>query len=127
MSRATFSIDGDRQSRALLKSLGPVIRARILEPALRKAMAPVLDRAVQDAPKDTGNLAHHIELVLGARKGQLVVDVRVKDVPYAAAEEFGTRDHPAEHYMLRALDEQGPRARDVAVREILANLERQFR
>lgn len=128
MARATFALEGDLKARAILKAIGPAIRRKVLEPALRKAMEPVLARAVLDAPRDTGNLAEHITLTLRVdRRGRIVVDVGIRGVPYAAAEEFGAHGHPAEHYMLRALDEEGPGAKDAAIREILSGLERELR
>lgn len=128
MPKPTFAIEGDRRAAALLREIGPALRSRVLGPALRKAMEPILARAIGDAPVDTGNLASHIKLTLRTdRRGNVVVDVGIEGVPYAAAEEWGARGRPAELYMTRALDEGGARARDEAIREILAGLERELR
>jgi HK97 gp10 family phage protein len=127
---ATCEIAGDREIRRALKALEAQARGNALAAAMAEAMRPVLGAAHEHAPRDTGNLDFHLGLeVRGAGTGRPIVEVAVEGVPYAGVEEFGSEreHHPAGHFMLKALDEEGAAAVRTAAKSVRDNLERAAR
>lgn len=102
-------------------------QSKVLVPAVREAMKPVLAAARQNAPKDTGDLAR--SLIVEARRptkrdrrskyitqtdtviaavttasGKKLKKMGIKSDARAIAQEFGTAKNPAQPYLRPALE-----------------------
>jgi len=102
-------------------------RSKVLIPAVREAMKPVLQAAKTGAPKETGDLTR--SLIVEARRptrkdrrskyvtqtdtviaavttasGKKLAKMGIKSDARAIAQEFGTARHPAQPYLRPALE-----------------------
>jgi HK97 gp10 family phage protein len=102
-------------------------RSKVLIPAVREALRPVLEKARADAPKDKGDLTR--SLIIEARRptkrdrrskyitqtdtviaavttasGKKLAKMGIKSDARAMAQEFGTARHPAQPYLRPALE-----------------------
>jgi HK97 gp10 family phage protein len=132
---ATFTIDGITEIRRAFRELPPTLAKKVIRQGMRTALKPVQAAAKALAPKDTGELARYI-VVRAARarkRGVIALDVRVGEGDfkgeqfYAAFPEFGTSKQPAQHYMERAFLQERNRAKDIAIREISAGIDREVK
>lgn len=124
-------------------------RSKVLVPAVREAMRPVLEQARANAPKDTGDLTR--TLIVEARRptkrdrrskyvtqtdtviaavttasGKKLAKMGIKSDARAIAQEFGTARHPAQPYLRPAL-EANAQSTVNRLAEILARRISQFR
>ncbi len=124
-------------------------QARVLVPAVREAMRPVLNDAKQNAPQDTGDLTK--SLLVEARRptkrdrrskyvtqtdtviaavttasGKKLAKMGIKSDARAIAQEFGTARHPAQPYLRPALEANAQNTVN-RLGEILARRIQQFR
>ena len=120
--------DVDKALRALEEEFGDKLaRSKVLIPAVREALKPVLVEAIANAPKDSGDLVK--SLVVEARRptrrdrrskyvtqtdtviaavttasGKKLAKMGIKSDARAIAQEFGTANHPAQPYLRTALE-----------------------
>lgn len=124
-------------------------QSKVLVPAVREAMQPVLAAAKQNAPKDTGDLAR--SLIVEARRptkrdrrskyitqtdtviaavttasGKKLKKMGIKSDARAIAQEFGTAHNPAKPYLRPAL-EANAQSTVARLADILARRIAQFR
>lgn len=142
--------DVDKALKALEDEFGDrLARSKVLIPAVREAMKPVLQEAKANAPKDTGDLTK--SLIVEARRptsrdrrskyitqtdtviaavttasGKKLAKMGIKSDARAIAQEFGTAKHPAQPYLRPALESN---AQETVTRlaTILARRIQQFR
>ncbi len=128
----TIKLEGIGQVDQALKQLeedfgAKTAQAKVLVPAVREAMRPVLLDARQNAPEDTGDLTR--SLLVEARRptkrdrrskyvtqtdtviaavttasGKKLAKMGIKSDARAIAQEFGTARHPAQPYLRPALE-----------------------
>lgn len=128
----TIKLEGigevDKALKALEDEFGDKLaRSKVLIPAVREAMKPVLQQARANAPKDSGDLTR--SLVVEARRpnsrdrrskyitqtdtviaavttasGKKLAKMGIKSDARAIAQEFGTAQHPAQPYLRPALE-----------------------
>ena len=119
-----ISILGDEALSKKFKSLEKAVQGKMLLPAMREAMKPVLSAARAAAPRDKGMLARKIKLssvrLRGKGKGiavrtptraQLGIPKGAKGY-YPAHLEYGTRKMAARPYMRPALETNRSRVLD---------------
>lgn len=142
--------DVDKALRALEDEFGDKLaRSKVLIPAVREALKPVLSQAKANAPKDSGDLTK--SLIIEARRpnsrdrrskyvtrtdtviaavttasGKKLAKMGIKSDARAIAQEFGTASHPAHPYLRPAL-EANAQATVTKLGEILARRIQQFR
>jgi len=142
--------DVDKALKALENEFGDKLaRSKVLIPAVREALKPVLAQARANAPKDSGDLTK--SLVIEARRpnsrdrrstyitktdtviaavtsasGKKLAKMGIKSDARAIAQEFGTANHPAQPYLRPAL-ESNAQATVSKLGEILARRIDQFR
>jgi HK97 gp10 family phage protein len=142
--------DVDKALKALENEFGDKLaRSKVLIPAVREALKPVLAQARANAPKDSGDLTK--SLVIEARRptsrdrrskyitktdtviaavttasGKKLAKMGIKSDARAIAQEFGTANHPAQPYLRPAL-ESNAQATVTKLGEILARRIEQFR
>lgn len=118
----------DKALRALEIEFGDkMAQSKVLVPAVREALKPVLAQAKANAPKDSGDLEK--SLVIEARRptrrdkrskyvtqtdtviaavttasGKKLAKMGIKSDARAIAQEFGTANHPAQPYLRTALE-----------------------
>ena len=103
--------------------------SKILIPAVREAMKPVLAKARTDAPVDTGGLKRSLQVearrpnrkdkrskyiantdtvisLVTTAPGKKLAKLGIKSDARAIAQEFGTAKHPAHPYLRVALESQ---------------------
>ncbi|OJW11211.1 MAG: hypothetical protein BGO49_11130 [Planctomycetales bacterium 71-10] len=113
-----------------LKRLAPDLQARYAAQAMEAGMSLVLQAAKANAPVDTGELRDAIHMETHSDGSRVSVEVKVGegdflgDQYYAAMVEYGTYKMAAHPYMLPAYEDQGPRARALTLRILLAGLRR---
>ena len=150
----TIKLEGIGQVDQALKQLeedfgSKTAQARVLVPAVREAMRPVLLDARQNAPEDTGDLNR--SLLVEARRptkrdrrskyvtqtdtviaavttasGKKLAKMGIKSDARAIAQEFGTARHPAQPYLRPAL-EANAQSTVNRLGDILARRIQQFR
>lgn len=128
----TIKLEGIGEVDKALKQLeedfgAKTAQAKVLVPAVREAMRPVLMAAKQNAPEDTGDLVR--SLLIEARRptkrdrrskyvtqtdtviaavttasGKKLAKMGIKSDARAIAQEFGTARHPAQPYLRPALE-----------------------
>lgn len=128
----TIKLEGigavDQALKALEQEFGDkMAQSKVLVPAVREAMKPVLSTAKQNSPKDTGDLAR--SLIIEARRptrrdrrskyitqtdtviaavttasGKKLKKMGIKSDARAIAQEFGTAHNPAQPYLRPALE-----------------------
>lgn len=128
----TIKLEGigevDKALKALEEEFGDKLaRSKVLVPAVREAMRPVLEQARANAPKDSGDLTR--SLIVEARRptrrdrrskyitqtdtviaavttasGKKLAKMGIKSDARAIAQEFGTARHPAQPYLRTALE-----------------------
>lgn len=128
----TIKLEGigevDKALKALEDEFGDKLaRSKVLVPAVREAMRPVLEQARANAPKDSGDLTR--SLIVEARRptrrdrrskyitqtdtviaavttasGKKLAKMGIKSDARAIAQEFGTARHPAQPYLRTALE-----------------------
>lgn len=128
----TIKLEGigevDKALKALEDEFGDKLsRSKVLVPAVREAMKPVLQQARANAPKDSGDLTR--SLIVEARRpnsrdrrskyitqtdtviaavttasGKKLAKMGIKSDARAIAQEFGTSQHPAQPYLRPALE-----------------------
>lgn len=128
----TIKLEGIGEVDKALKQLeedfgAKTAQGKVLVPAVREAMRPVLLQAKQNAPEDTGGLQR--SLVVEARRptkrdrrskyvtqtdtviaavttasGKKLAKMGIKSDARAIAQEFGTARHPAQPYLRPALE-----------------------
>lgn len=120
--------DVDKALKALEQEFGDkMTRSKVLIPAVREALKPVLAQARANAPKDTGDLER--SLIIEARRptrrdkrskyvtqtdtviaavttasGKKLAKMGIKSDARAIAQEFGTAKTPAQPYLRTALE-----------------------
>lgn len=154
MSGVTIKLEGignvDKALKALEDEFGDKLaRSKILIPAVREALKPVLIQAKANAPKDSGDLTR--SLIVEARRptsrdrrskyvtrtdtviaavttasGKKLAKMGIKSDARAIAQEFGTANHPAQPYLRPAL-ESNAQSTVTRLGEILARRIEQFR
>ena len=154
MSGVTIKLEGigdvDRALKALEDEFGDkMARSKVLIPAVREALKPVLIQARANAPKDSGDLTR--SLIVEARRptsrdrrskyvtrtdtviaavttasGKKLAKMGIKSDARAIAQEFGTANHPAQPYLRPAL-ESNAQSTVTRLGEILARRIEQFR
>lgn len=154
MSGVTIKLEGigdvDRALKALEDEFGDkMARSKVLIPAVREALKPVLIQAKANAPKDSGDLTR--SLIVEARRptsrdrrskyvtrtdtviaavttasGKKLAKMGIKSDARAIAQEFGTANHPAQPYLRPAL-ESNAQSTVTRLGEILARRIEQFR
>lgn len=150
----TIKLEGigevDKALKALEDEFGDKLaRSKVLIPAVREAMKPVLQQARANAPKDSGDLTR--SLIVEARRpnsrdrrskyitqtdtviaavttasGKKLAKMGIKSDARAIAQEFGTAHNPAQPYLRPAL-EANAQATVTRLAEILARRIQQFR
>lgn len=103
--------------------------SKILVPAVREAMKPVLAQARADAPEDTGGLKRSLQVearrptrkdkrskyisstdtvisLVTTAPGKKLAKMGINSDARAIAQEFGTARHPAQPYLRMALESQ---------------------
>jgi len=128
----TIKLEGigevDKALKALEAEFGDkMARSKVLVPAVREALKPVLLEAKANAPKDSGGLEK--SLIIEARRptrrdrrskyvtqtdtviaavttasGKKLAKMGIKSDARAIAQEFGTANHPAQPYLRTALE-----------------------
>jgi HK97 gp10 family phage protein len=120
--------DVDKALRALEEEFGDKLaRSKVLIPAVREALKPVLAQAKANAPVNSGDLVK--SLIVEARRptrrdkrskyvtqtdtviaavttasGKKLAKMGIKSDARAIAQEFGTANHPAQPYLRPALE-----------------------
>lgn len=150
----TIKLEGigevDQALKALEDEFGDKLaRSKVLVPAVREAMRPVLEQARANAPKDSGDLMR--SLIVEARRptmrdrrskyvtqtdtviaavttasGKKLAKMGIKSDARAIAQEFGTARNPAQPYLRPAL-EANAQSTVTRLAEILARRISQFR
>jgi len=150
----TIKLEGigevDQALKALEEEFGDKLaRSKVLVPAVREAMRPVLEQARSNAPKDSGDLMR--SLIVEARRptrrdrrskyvtqtdtviaavttasGKKLAKMGIKSDARAIAQEFGTARNPAQPYLRPAL-EANAQSTVSRLAEILARRITQFR
>ena len=150
----TIKLEGigevDKALKALENEFGDKLaRSKVLIPAVREALKPVLLQAKANAPKDSGDLTK--SLIVEARRpnsrdrrskyvtqtdtviaavttasGKKLAKMGIKSDARAIAQEFGTANHPAQPYLRPAL-ESNAQSTVTRLGEILARRIEQFR
>jgi HK97 gp10 family phage protein len=126
----SVAITGVREIDRALKGLEPKLAKKVLRQALRSGLKPVLAQVRANAPVgETGALKGSIKIYT-ARTRKKVIKLRVVAhqgkgrSPHAAAVEFGTANQDGRHFERDAFDATKDRARQIAVAEIRAGVER---
>jgi len=106
-----FTIEGAAEMDRLLKELGPRAASRAADRALRAGAKPIVQRAKELVPVDTGDLRDSITVQIERQRG--ASEKRVALVGFtkptsrrAHLTEYGTAHSPAKRFMRPALDEQ---------------------
>jgi HK97 gp10 family phage protein len=120
--------DVDKALKALEQEFGDkMARSKVLVPAVREALKPVLAQAKANSPKDSGDLER--SLIIEARRptrrdrrskyvmqtdtviaavttasGKKLAKMGIKSDARAIAQEFGTAHNPAQPYLRTALE-----------------------
>lgn len=121
-------VTGIREIDRKLRRLEYKTQRTIVRKAVDRALKPVLDEVLANAPVLTGETKRNIKIRAGkARKGQVKREIRVGDKQlgegfHAQHVEFGTKDSPPHPFMTPAYESEGPEARDQVEREILAGI-----
>lgn len=151
----TIKLEGIGEIDQALKDLeqdfgDKMARSKVLIPAVREAMRPVLDQAIANAPKETGDLRR--SLIVEARRptrrdkrskyitqtdtviaavttasGKKLAKMGIKSDARAIAQEFGTAKQPGGHPYLRPALESNAQSTINRLGEILARRIEQFR
>lgn len=110
---AKFTISGTAELEKALKTLGPRVATNISGRALRAMAKPIVQRARELVPVDTGILKKSITTKMGRVKGgQRTIEIGFKKGRPGGASwrahfvEYGTAHSPAQPFMRPALDEQ---------------------
>lgn len=143
----TLKMEGLEGVKEAIRELGPKLSGRALRAAARKSFAPVLERARQLAPVDTGLLRESIVLESRVGKGGtsadavVVVGLRIRAVRGAAKlgrktksahwrwhfPELGTAKQAARPFLRPALDENAQQVVDEFTRMARKQLEAALR
>lgn len=110
-----FTITGAVDLERGLKELGPRIATNVSGRALRAMAKPIVQRARELVPVDTGRLKKSITTKLHrVRSGERTIDIGFKRPTSARAHltEYGTAHSSARPFMRPALDEQSQTALD---------------
>jgi len=137
MAGVSILMLGDLELQKKLQALPDKLEKQIVKKAIRKAMKPILERARQLAPKDTGRMAATLRIVtLRSRQrgkfGMQVVSGTKPDLGIAAGSkwyypahvELGTRKMPARSYLRAAMDSLRESTLEKIKAEIGAGIER---
>ena len=122
-------------------------RSKVLVPAVREAMRPVLQAAIQNAPKDTGGVSRSMRIearrpnrkdrrskyvfsndtviaTVTTAPGKVLAKRGIKSDARAIAKEFGTAKHAAKPYMRPALESNAQSVVDRLAKIILKRIEK---
>jgi len=130
----SIKLEGVGSVQAVFRELADEIgdkkaNSKILVPAVREAMKPVLAKARADAPVDTGGLRRSLQVearrpnrkdkrskyiantdtvisLVTTAPGKKLAKLGIKSDARAIAQEFGTAKHPAHPYLRVALESQ---------------------
>jgi HK97 gp10 family phage protein len=130
----SIKLEGMGSVQAVFRELADEIgdkkaNSKILIPAVREAMKPVLAKARADAPVDTGGLKRSLQVearrpnrkdkrskyiantdtvisLVTTAPGKKLAKLGIKSDARAIAQEFGTAKHPAHPYLRVALESQ---------------------
>tara|TARA_R110000868_G_scaffold169212_1_gene404167 strand:+ start:138 stop:611 length:474 start_codon:yes stop_codon:yes gene_type:complete len=130
----SIKLEGIGSVQAVFRELADEIgdkkaNSKILIPAVREAMKPVLAKARTDAPVDTGGLKRSLQVearrpnrrdkrskyiantdtvisLVTTAPGKKLAKLGIKSDARAIAQEFGTAKHPAHPYLRVALESQ---------------------
>lgn len=105
-----FEVHGLREIDALLKELGPAVANRVARSALNRSATPVVQRARELVPVDTGELRKSISKRLrrhrqGSSTQTILIGVEKPVSRRVHFVEFGTRFQPAQSFLRSSLDE----------------------
>jgi len=130
----SIKLEGVGSVQAVFRELADEIgdkkaNSKILIPAVRESMKPVLAKARADAPVDTGGLKRSLQVearrpnrkdkrskyiastdtvisLVTTAPGKKLAKLGIKSDARAIAQEFGTAKHPAHPYLRSALESQ---------------------
>ena len=130
----SIKLEGVGSVQAVFRELADEIgdkkaNSKILIPAVREAMKPVLAKAIAEAPEDTGGLKRSLQVearrpnrkdkrskyiantdtvisLVTTAPGKKLAKLGIKIDARAIAQEFGTAKHPAHPYLRVALESQ---------------------
>ena len=130
----SIKLEGVGNVQAVFRELADEIgdkkaNSKILIPAVRESMKPVLAKARADAPVDTGGLRRSLQVearrpnrkdkrskyiantdtvisLVTTAPGKKLAKLNIKSDARAIAQEFGTARHPAHPYLRAALESQ---------------------
>lgn len=108
-----FTISGAAELERALRTLGPRVAGNVSGRALRAMAKPIVQRARELVPVDTGRLKKSITTKLHRmRGGQRTIDIGFKRPTSRRAHltEYGTAHSAARPFMRPALDENAARA-----------------
>lgn len=98
---------------ARLKAMPEKVKS-IMASSAKDAMQPMLQAVVQNAPKDSGDLAASAKITVKRKKDKVFCDVTIGKGDflgptwYAAVVEFGSVKQPAQSFMRKSFDETAP-------------------
>lgn len=130
----SIKLEGMGSVQAVFRELADEIgdkkaNSKILIPAVREAMKPVLAKAIAEAPEDTGGLKRSLQVearrpnrkdkrskyiantdtvisLVTTAPGKKLAKLGIKSDARAIAQEFGTARNPAHPYLRSALESQ---------------------
>ena len=130
----SIKLEGVGSVQAVFRELADEIgdkkaNSKILIPAVREAMKPVLAKAIGEAPEDTGGLKRSLQIearrpnrkdkrskyiantdtvisLVTTAPGKKLAKLGIKSDARAIAQEFGTARNPAHPYLRAALESQ---------------------
>ena len=105
-----FEVKGLRELDAVLKDLGPAAANRVARSALNRSATPVVAKAKQLVPVDTGELRDAISKRLrrhrqGSATQTILIGIEKPTSRRAHFIEFGTRHQAAQSFLRASLDE----------------------
>jgi HK97 gp10 family phage protein len=132
VGKVTFRVDGAREVEAALKALGAVAANRVARSALNRSATPVVKRAKELVPVDTGELRDSITKRLrrhrsGSDRQTILIGVEKPRSRITHLVEFGTAHTPARSFLRASLDTTVDEVLQIQRRAMAEGIDREVR
>ena len=135
-----IKLEGFKELNEALKQMPSKVALSVVRRSMRKAAQPILQKARELAPEDTGRLKHFLAMGSKKRRDVMLIEVGALNMTerklakqgltsqpyYAKFTEYGTKSQPAQEWLLEAIDSEKEVYLDTLKTDLSRLIEREF-
>lgn len=135
-----IKLEGFKELNQALKQMPEKVALSVIRSSMRKAAQPILQKARELAPDDSGRLRHFLAMGSKKRRDVILIEVGALNMSekklakqgltsqpyYAKFTEYGTKSQPAQNWLQEAIVETKDAYLDTLRNDLSRRIEREF-